>query len=259
MLKLIKWLAGSLVTLTVLILLAIIIIPLVVDPNDYRDQLSTLVKDKTGRDLNLSGDLKISVFPWLGVKTQGLSLSQPNGIEGNMLSVDTAQLRVKLVPLLSKKIEVDTVVLERPTINLVTLKNGLDSFSGLTDDTASEELEKDSATTAVALAIQGVRLTDGTVIIDDRQAGSLMQLTNLNLVAGNLVGSSLADISATGQMKDSTSPDITAFDVNAKALIDTATFDLQVSDLLAEIQQGEVDIELALEAMTFKQSSQLDA
>ena len=259
MLKLIKWLAGSLVTLTVLILLAIIIIPLVVDPNDYRDELSTLVKDKTGRDLNLSGDLKISVFPWLGVKTQGLSLSQPNGIEGNMLSVDTAQLRVKLVPLLSKKIEVDTVVLERPTINLVTLKNGLDSFSGLTEDTASEELEKDSATTAVALAIQGVRLTDGTVIIDDRQAGSLMQLTNLNLVTGNLIGSSLADISATGQMKDSTSPDITTFDVNAKALIDTATFDLQVSDLLAEIQQGEFDIELALEAMTFKQSSQLDA
>jgi AsmA protein len=104
MLKLIKWLAGLLVTLTVLILLAIVIIPQVVDPNDYRDELSTLVNGKTGRDLTLSGDLKISVFPWLGVKTQGLSLSQPKGIEGDMLSVDTAQLRVKLVPLLSKKI-----------------------------------------------------------------------------------------------------------------------------------------------------------
>lgn len=258
MLKLIKWLAGSLVTLTVLVLLAIIIIPLVVDPNDYRDELSTLVKDKTGRDLTLSGDLKVSVFPWLGVKTQGLSLSQPKGIEGNMVSVDTAQLRVKLLPLLSKKIEVDTVVLERPMINLVTLKNGLDSFSGLTEEKASEELEKDSATTAVALAIQGVKLSEGTVIIDDRQAGSLMQLTNLNLVTGNLVGSSLADISATGQMKDSTSPDITTFDLNAKALIDTDTYNVEARDLFAEIQQGEFDIELAVEAMTFKQSSLLD-
>ncbi|MGK0375306.1 MAG: AsmA protein, partial [Arenicella sp.] len=121
MLKLIKWLAGLFVTLTVVILLAVIIIPKIVDPNDYRDELSALVKNKTGRDLSVSGDLKISVFPWLGVKIQGLSLSQPKGIEGNMLSVDDAQLRVKLMPLLSNKIEVDTVLLERPIIKLVTL------------------------------------------------------------------------------------------------------------------------------------------
>ncbi|MBL4673883.1 MAG: AsmA family protein [Arenicella sp.] len=259
MLKLIKWFAGLLVTLTVLILLAIIVIPQVVDPNDYRDELSALVKDKTGRDLTLSGDLKISVFPWLGVKTQGLSLSQPDGIEGNMLSVDTAQLRVKLMPLLSKKIELDTVVLERPIIKFVTLKNGMDSFSGLTEDAASEELEKDSATTAVALAIQGVKLTDGTVIIDDRQAGSVVQLTNLNVVTGNLIGLSLADINASGLIKNSASPGITKFDVNARALIDTDTFDVQASDMLAKIQQGEFDIELAMEEMTFKQSSLLDA
>jgi len=86
MLRLIKWLLGFLVTLVILVLAAVIIIPNVIDPNDYRDELSALVKDKTGRDLTLSGDLKISVFPWLGVKTQGLALSQPDGIDGNMLS-----------------------------------------------------------------------------------------------------------------------------------------------------------------------------
>jgi AsmA protein len=259
MLKLIKWLAGLFVTLTVVILLAVIIIPKIVDPNDFRDELSALVKNKTGRDLSVSGDLKISVFPWLGVKIQGLSLSQPKGIEGNMLSVDDAQLRVKLMPLLSKKIEVDTVLLERPIIKLVTLKNGLDSFSGLTDEAANDEVEKDSATTAVALVIQGIELTDGTVIIDDRQAGSILELTNLNLLTGNLIGSSLADINATGLIKDSASPDIAKFDLNAKALIDTDTFELQASDLLAKIQQGEFDIELAVQNMTFKQSSALDA
>jgi len=85
----------------------VIILPNIVDPNDYREELSAIVKDKTGRDLSLDGDLEISVFPWLGVKTQGLSLSQPEGIEGDMLSVATAQLRVKFAPLLSKKVEVD--------------------------------------------------------------------------------------------------------------------------------------------------------
>ena len=256
MLRLIKWLLGLLVTLVILVIAAVIIIPNVVDPNDYRDELSAIVKDKTGRELTLNGDLKISVFPWIGVKTQGLTLSQPEGIDGNMLSVDTAQLRVKFAPLLSKKVEVDTVVLERPMITLVTLKSGLDSFSGLSDD-EPEEVEEDSATAAVALAIQGVELTDGKVVIDDRQEGSLLELSDLNVVTGNLIGTSLADISATGQLKDSTSPDITQFDVTAKALIDTDTFDVQAQDILAQIKQGEFDIDVALGNVAFIQGADI--
>ena len=257
MLRLIKWLLGFLVTLVILVIAAVIIMPNVVDPNDYRDELSAVVKDKTGRELTLNGDLKISVFPWIGVKTQGLTLSQPEGIDGNMLSVDTAQLRVKFAPLLSKKVEVDTVVLEWPMITLVTLKSGLDSFSGLSDD-EPEEVEEDSATAAVALAIQGVELTDGKVVIDDRQEGSVLELSDLNVVTGNLIGTSLADISATGQLKDSTSPDITQFDVTAKALIDTDTFDVQAQDILAQIKQGEFDIDVALGNVAFTQGADIN-
>ena len=259
MLKFVRWLGGSILTIALLLLSVIIILPNVIDPNDYRDELASLVKDKTGRDLGLSGDLKISVFPWLGVTTEGLSLSQPKGISGNMLSVDTAQLRVKLMPLLTKRIEVDTVMFERPIIKLVTLKNGVNSFSGLTGEAVAQDLEKDSATTALALAIQGVELTNGTVIIDDRQASSLLEVTNLNVVTGNLIGSSLANISATGQIKGSAWPDITTFDLTAKALVNTQTFDLQASDLSAQIQQSDFDIGLLIEAMTFKPSSLLEA
>jgi AsmA protein len=151
------------------------------------------------------------------------------------------------------------VVLERPVIKLVTLKSGLDSFSGLTSGSASEELEKDTATTAVALAVQGIELTDGTIIIDDRQANSVVEVTSLNLLTGNLIGLSLADVNAAGQIKDSASAEVTTFDLSAKALINTDTLELQASDLMAQIQQGEFDIELLMDAMTFKQSSLLAA
>jgi len=218
------------------------------------------------RDLSLAGDLEVSVFPWLGVKTQGLSLSQPEGIDGDMVSVDTAQLRVKLAPLLSKKVEVDTVILEKPAIKLVTLKSGLDSFSGLSGDAqadnqeeALKEAEEDSGITAISFEIQGVELTDGTVVIDNRQEGSLLEVTNLNLITGNLIGSSLADIKVTGKLKDSSSPDLTSFDLNTKALINTDTFDVQMSELLAKVQQGEFDIEVGLESMSFEQLSQVEA
>ncbi len=258
MFKLIKWLLGLVVTIAVLIVLAVVIVPNVVDPNDYREEIADLVKDKTGRELSLSGDLEVSVFPWLGVRTQGLTLSQPEGIEGYMVAVDTAQLRVKLLPLLSKKVEVDTVVLERPMIKLVTLANGLDSFSGLSDDTEVEEVQEDSATAAVALAVQGVELTNGTVIIDDRQAKSATEIRNLNLVTGNLIGDALADINASGELIDSESPDLTQFDISAQANIGTDSLNVTIADLIGEVQQGEFKLDLSLENMTFKESSKID-
>jgi len=258
MLKLLKWVVGLFLTVAVLLLVAVVVIPMVVDPNDYRDELATLVKEQTGRDLQLKGDLSVSVFPWLGVKTQGLSLSQPQGIDGSMVAVDTAQLRVKLMPLLSKRIEVDTVVLERPMITLVTLPNGTDSFAGLSDDSAPEDVQEDSATAAVALAIQGVELTDGTVVIDDRQAKSLTELRNLNLVTGNLIGSDLADINMSGELIDSESPDVTQFDITAKANIDVDSLNVTVSDMLGDVTQGEFDIDLSLESMSIKESAIID-
>jgi AsmA protein len=263
-LKLLKWIGGVVIALLVLIVLAVIILPNVVDPNDYRDKISTLVKDNTGRDLKLDGNLELSVFPWLGIKTEGLSLSQPEGIEGNMLSVDTAQLRLKLTPLLGGNVEIDTVILSKPQVSLITLKNGLDSFSGLSGDETTtpdqEEAESESSSSgSVSLAIQGVEITDGLVVIDDRKAGSRMELSNLSLVTGNLLGGSLASVKATGQLKDSASPDITKFDLNAQASIDPNNFNVQLADLVAEIIQGEQNIELNLGSMSFTDSAAISA
>ena len=56
--KIIRWLLGSFITLLVLLIAAVIVLPLVIDPNDYRDQISSLVKEKTQRELSIDGDLK---------------------------------------------------------------------------------------------------------------------------------------------------------------------------------------------------------
>lgn len=261
--KLLKWLGGAVIALLVLIVLAIIILPNIVDPNDYRDEIATLVKDNTGRDLKLDGNLELSVFPWLGIKTEGVSLSQPDGIDGNMVSVDSAQLRLKLMPLLGKRVEVDTIILTKPQVNLITLKSGLDSFSGLTGDetaTPAEEAETEASSSgSVSLAVQGIEITDGLVVIDDRKADSRMELSNLSLVTGNLLGGSLASVEATGQLKDSASPDITKFDLNAQASIDPDNFNVKLVDLVAEVIQGEQNIELTLGDMSFTDSAAISA
>ncbi len=253
MVRLVKWLLGALVTLVVLILAAVVIGPMVFDPNDYRSDISELVKEQTGRDLTLDGELKLSVFPWLGIRTEGLSLSQPSEIGGDMVSVDTAQLRVKLGPLLSKQVHVDTVILKEPKFRLVTLANGIDSFSGLVSDDEAETAEsasEESAGAAVALLIQGVELTGGEVVIDDRAAGTLSEINNLSLETGNLIGSSLAPLKASGRFKTSDSPDIVQFEMDGSAKIDVDTLLVELADLQVQVQQAENDIRLEVSSLT---------
>ena len=48
------------------------------DPNDYRDQITKAAKDETGRDLKL-GNIDLSLFPWLKVQVDDVSLSNAAG------------------------------------------------------------------------------------------------------------------------------------------------------------------------------------
>ncbi|MFT4630338.1 MAG: AsmA protein [Dinoroseobacter sp.] len=253
-----KWVGGVVLALMLLIIIAIVVIPQVVDPNDYREKIISVVKTQTGRDLKLDGDLTISVFPWLGVRTQQLSFSQPSDIGGDMVVVETAQLRLKLLPLLSSRVEIDTVVLESPKLRIITLADGTSSFSGLSEggeeapgEVVAPSIDKpaaptDNTGTAVALVIQGLELTDGELLWDDQQAGQKYEISALNLVTGNLLGSSLADIDASGSVLDSSNPDIIEFSLNAKARIDSDTLQVFAKDLLASLKQGETNLKLGL-------------
>ena len=167
-----------------------------------------------------------------------------------MVTVDTAQIRVKLLPLLSKQVEVDTVVLEAPNVRVVTLANGIGSFDGLSGDDADDTSadSDDQSAAAAAVIIQGLALTDGNLTYDNRQEGSLYKVNDLNLVTGNLIGNSLADIKASGVLVDAQNPDNTSFSIDGKARIDVDSLNLRAEQFRAQVTQGEnsIDAKFAL-------------
>lgn len=256
----IKWLGGLFATLVIVLMLATIIIPRVVDPNDFRDEITKVVKQQTGRDLLLAGDLNLSVFPWLGIKTQQLSFSQPEQIGGDMISVETAQIRVKLTPLLSRRLEIDTVVLDQPKLRLITLNNGISSFTGLAEVDSQEHQTSSppaDAGAAVALVIQGLELTAGNLLWDDRQAGQSYEVKNLDLRTGNLIGDDFAELTASGEIIDSSAADPIGFELNGEARIDTDTLNIIARDLDASLMQGAQSLQLTLANMAFDQTDGL--
>ena len=160
--------------LVVLALGAVLVLTQLVDPNEYKAQIARVVADKTGRQIDLQGDLQLTFFPWIGVETGKLSLSNAPGFgETAMVSVENARIQAKLLPLLKKEVEVDTVVLDSPKIQLSVLADGRTNWDDLMAASGSTAQNDGSGGAAIAgLAVQGVSITDGEVVWRNDQTGS---------------------------------------------------------------------------------------
>jgi AsmA protein len=189
-------LALKLIFALILIVVAgLIALPFVVDPNDYKDEISTQVEKVTGRNLTLQGDIGLSVFPWVALELGPLSLSNAEGFKSDSFAkVEAAEIRIKLMPLLKKQLEMDTVVLDGLVLNLETDKNGKTNWDDLTQsaeqDLTEPEPEQDEAKSGPALtgvSIAGVQLSNANILWSDASKGESYQLRNLNLNTDPLV------------------------------------------------------------------------
>ena len=183
--------------LVVLAVSTVLVVLQVVDPNDYKPQISALVEEKTGRRLDLAGDLQLTFFPWVGIETGPLSLSNAEGFgDVPMISADNARIRVKLLPLIKRRVEAGTVVLDAPVVHLLTAVDGRtnwDDLAGMGDEYGEERAESEPAALA-GLAVQGVSVTDGRVVWRDAVAGNELILSDLDLSTGMLVPGEPLDV-----------------------------------------------------------------
>ncbi len=196
--KLIKWLIGLIGAVALLVVIAVIVLPMVIDPNDYKGDIAKAVREQTGRELTISEPLKLSVFPWLGIDAGGVSLSNAPGFgEAPFASLGALELRVKLLPLFSGKLQVDTVVVQDLTLNLARDARGATNWEGLSGKDKGKvdaKQEKAGERRDLALDVQGVEVRNARLVWDDRQAKSRYELKDLNLTTGAFAAGSTSPV-----------------------------------------------------------------
>ena len=123
--KLLKWILAGVGVVIILFVIAAVALPLLVDPNDYKDEISASVLEETGRELTIGGDIEWTVFPSIGLGLSELELGNRSGFgDKPMLSIGNAGASVKLVPLFSRRIEIGQVSLSNVSANLQRKANG---------------------------------------------------------------------------------------------------------------------------------------
>lgn len=110
--KLVKIVIGVLGGVIILLAAGVWYASATVDPVQLTKLLSTSVKAATGRDLKISGPVSLSFFPEISVSAERLSLSNASwASNAEMLTLKRIDLNIKMLPLLSKRIEVGSVKL----------------------------------------------------------------------------------------------------------------------------------------------------
>jgi AsmA protein len=190
-----KWLAAVVGVIVVLFIAAAILIPLLIDPNDYKQELVAQVKDHTGRDLLIDGDIELTVFPWIGIKFGKVVLSNAAGFDNPVFAgTDKVSIRIKLLPLLSKRLEMDTVTVHGLTLNLARDANGHNNWDDLAKAGGGGTESSGSTSTgsgggseggaAVALAIGGLDIDDANLSWIDARQNQRFEIANLSVATG---------------------------------------------------------------------------
>ncbi len=187
--------------LVAVVIVAALVLPQFIDTNKVRDEVAARVKEKTGRDLLITGDIGWSVFPWLGVEIGETQLSNAKGFgDAPFARIAAVQARVKLLPLLRKEVEMSTLVLDGLQLNLAKDKNGRSNWADLLPAESAKAPASDKAKDAesamplAALAIGGIEIRDAQVVWDDRAAGGKQQIEKLNLTVGAIRGGQPVDV-----------------------------------------------------------------
>jgi len=174
-----------------LLIVTAILLPFVINPNDFKPRIAKLVQDKTGRTLDIQGNIKLSIFPWLGVQVGPMQLSNARGF-GNMpfASINETDIHVRFMPLLHGKIRIGNIKLDGASIDLERNAAGHTNWQGILDHlgkspAAGAKPENKSGNNLLEnLRVDGLQLSDSSLRWNDAQKHQQYTVSNLDLDMG---------------------------------------------------------------------------
>ncbi|WP_122413247.1 AsmA family protein [Pseudomonas viridiflava] len=82
------------------------------DPNDYKDEIRQLAREKANVELTLNGDIGWSLFPWLGLELHDTHVATLTAPDQPFADVQMLGLSVRVLPLLRKQVQMSDIRVE---------------------------------------------------------------------------------------------------------------------------------------------------
>lgn len=186
-----------------IILFAIIVIvasALLLDPKLIQQAAISQVQTMTGREMRVSGEVKLRFFPWLSVEMNEVTLANaPWAAKTPMLQAKKIQLDLEIMPLLHKQAVVRSVRAQTPVVLVETSEKGQSNWEfstahvrnvrpnsdsiALISDAQAENEQAALRQSLEALQLQKLTVTDGTVQFSDHRTTARWKAEHVDIMA----------------------------------------------------------------------------
>ncbi len=178
----VKKLLISIAGLLVLLFAALLIVPSFIDWNARKQQITAAVREATGRDLTILGNIDVTILPNPAIRVADVRFANIKGAAApDMIRVQEARVSVALGPLFEGRLAA-VVGLVKPVVHLEKLKNGEASweFKAAGTEVPDEPAGTGSTGSSFDFKLDRFEIIDGTVTFYDAGEGSVRRLDKLN-------------------------------------------------------------------------------
>jgi uncharacterized protein involved in outer membrane biogenesis len=220
----------------VLLVSVIFLLPFLLDLNRYRDQYLPILEQALHRKVEVE-NVRLTLFPTLGLQLREVVIADDSAFSSNpFLSVPSVQVAVQWKPILQRRIEVKSVVVENPIVKIIRSTKGdfntstMGNVSTSGPDSSENGESKDSVSPLLGvLAVKQFSLIDGTLQFEDRihQPSKVYQIDDLTMNTESVAIGKTALIRVNGMLVPYQAP----FDVTGRLGPLQANFDIPDIDI----------------------------
>jgi AsmA protein len=143
--------------IVVVLIAAAIALWLIVNPNDYKGRIEAALQTSTGRNLTLTGNIHLAIFPSLALELGPASLGNPPGFSSSqpLASLQRVSLGVHVLPLLHHQLEVGRVEIDGLDLRLLKNAQGQGNWAMPAGKTTPPPVQE-SGTQASQMTLGGI-------------------------------------------------------------------------------------------------------
>ena len=168
------------------------------DPNDYKDEIRALARDKANLELTLNGEIGWSLFPWLGLELHDATLASAATPDAPFADLDMLGLSVRVMPLLRREVQMSDIRVEGLNLNLLRDEQGRGNWEDIgrpaetsagteapTEPTAEQPQQTTQAERApIRLDIDSLSVNNARVDYRDARSGKQFNVEGIELKTG---------------------------------------------------------------------------
>ena len=153
----------------------------------YKDKIQQQVSASLGRDVEIKGDVKLSVLPSLRAKAMAVTIANGDGFSAvPFAAMDSLEAKVKLMPLFKKQVEITEFTLVNPVISLEKSKDGKVNWAFGDDKPSAKPVvakafARDGRYTDLEISLGTFALKNGKIDYVDAMSGKSYALDAVNM------------------------------------------------------------------------------